>query len=85
VAADARLAPPSGIPRRLVLAGVVVALTGVACLLTRLVPGVLVGFGDPAASGELTPPTFLAVGLTLAGGLMAHVGWLFARADGRTR
>ena len=84
-AVEPRLAPPSGIPRRLALAGTLLVFAGIASLLAALVPGVLVGFGDPAASAELTPPVSLAVALTLGGGVLTHIGWLFARADGRRR
>jgi hypothetical protein len=84
-AAETRLAPPSGLPRRLVLVGTVIALAGIAALTATLVAGVLVGFGDPAASGDLTPPLPLGFGLTFVGAAIANVGLLFARADGRPR
>src|SRR3954470_20571468 len=82
---DARLAPPSALPRRLVLAGTALGLAGVAALTAALVRGILVGFGDPAASGGLAPSLPVAVALTVGGGLLVHVGLLFARADGRPR
>ena len=84
-AVEHRLAPPSEIPRRLVLAGTLLGFAGVAALLAAIVAGVLVGFDGPAASAELTPPLSLAVVLTFAGALLLHVGRLFARADGRRR
>jgi hypothetical protein len=80
-----RLAPPSEVPRRLVLAGMLLGFAGIASLLAALVPGVLVGFDGPAASTEVTPPLSLAVVLTCGGALLLHVGRLFARADGRRR
>jgi hypothetical protein len=79
------LAPPSGLPRRLVLVGAAVALAGLASLLAALVAGVLVGFDDPAATPGPTPSPSLAVALTLAGAAILHAGRLFARADARVR
>jgi hypothetical protein len=80
-----RLAPPSGLPRRLVLVGAAVALAGVASLLAALVAGVLVGFDDPAATPGPTPSLNLAIVLTVAGAVTLHTGRLFARADARGR
>ena len=56
----------------LVLAGTLAAFAGVASLLAALVAGILVGFGDPAASAGPTPSLALALGLILAGGATAY-------------
>jgi hypothetical protein len=82
-AAGATLAAPSALPRRLALVGMLLAVAGVAALTAALVPAVLVGFDDPAASGPLTPPVPLGIALTFTGGTIANLGLLLARADGR--
>jgi hypothetical protein len=84
--AGAGLGPPSAVPRRLVLVGLLAALTGAACLLSVLVRGVLLGVDAAAASSDAPVPLLpLGVGLALAGGLLVHAGSLFVRADRRPR
>jgi hypothetical protein len=68
--------------RRSLLAGVAVALAGLAALTGALVRGVLVGFDDPAATGALTPPLPVGMALTLAGAAIAAGGRLLFRAAG---
>jgi hypothetical protein len=83
---ESGLGPPSAFPRRLVLLGMLTVLAGLACLLSVAVRGTLVGFGDPAVSGDsLAPSLRLGIGLLLAGGFLAHAGSLFVRADRRPR
>jgi hypothetical protein len=83
---ESGLGPPSAFPRRLVLLGMLIAFAGLACLLSLVVRGTLVGFGDPAVSDDsLAPSLRLGIGLLLAGGLVAHAGSLFVRADRRPR
>jgi len=83
---ESGLGPPSAVPRRLVLLGLLTSFAGLACLLAVLVRGALVGFDDPAASGDSPVPSLgLGIGLLLAGGLLVHAGSLFVRADRRPR
>jgi hypothetical protein len=71
--------------RSSVLAGVVVALAGLAALTGALVRGVLVDFDDPAATGVLTPPLPFGMALTLAGAAVAAGGRLLVGAVETTR
>jgi hypothetical protein len=64
---------------RVVLAGAAIALAGVAALLAALVPAVLVGFDDPAATSTLTPSIPLAAALTVAGAAILTAGRALAR------
>jgi hypothetical protein len=83
---ESGLGPPSVVPRRLVLLGLLTAFAGLACLLAVLVRIALVGFDDPAASGDSPLPSLsLGIALLLGGGLLTHAGSLFVRADRRPR
>ena len=79
---ESGLGPPSALPRRLLFVGMLTVLAGLACVLSVVVRGTLVGFGDQAVSGDSLR---LGIGLLLAGGFLAHAGSLFVRADRRPR
>jgi hypothetical protein len=84
--AESGLGPPSAVPRRLVLLGLLTAFAGLACLLSVLVRGVLLGLDAATASGDAPLPLLpLGLGLVLAGGLLVHASSLFVRADRRRR
>src|SRR5687768_1408149 len=75
---ESGLGPPSALPRRLLFVGMLMVLAGLACLLSVVVRGTLVGFGDQVVSGDSLR---LGTGLLLAGAFLAHAGSLFVRAD----